>query len=239
MTLLYNQKIAILNSDPITSQVIQQAFSTDSVECHEFATLLALLDSLRTRRYDFYIMAWTVTDGQAITAISLLRQMHADNSPIIVFHDNDEQIITQALNVGADAFIAKPLRSKELVARVRAVLRRSRNLFSQDIGAIKLAHLEIDVTKNISYVDGLPVKLTNKELNLSHYLCERPNVTVSREELLNAVWQQKQTTQSRTIDAHINQIRRKLRLNYDPNSELYIQNIRGEGYQLVYTKIND
>jgi DNA-binding response OmpR family regulator len=146
--------------------------------------------------------------------------------PIVILTARDEEIdrIT-GLEIGADDYVAKPFSPRELIARVRAVLRRA----EPDAGAdeITLGDVSLDRGGRAVTVDGTPVELTGMEFDLLAYLIDHTGLVLSRERLLDRVWGLAFPGGTRTVDVHIAQLRRKL-----GRPEL-IRTIRGSGYKAV------
>jgi two-component system alkaline phosphatase synthesis response regulator PhoP len=136
------------------------------------------------------------------------------------------------LELGADDYIAKPFNPREVVARVRSVLRRS-----QGIGVIKpvrllqRAGLKMDLDRREVLVDDQPVELTVTEFNLLKALLEQPGYVFTRSELIEQALGYDYEGSERTLDSHIRNLRRKIEL--DPQQASYIQTVYGVGYRLV------
>ncbi len=147
--------------------------------------------------------------------------------PIIMLTARDEESDrVSGLEAGADDYVAKPFSPRELAARVKAVLRRSRpssppaELLTH--GPVTLSRARREVT-----VDDHPVELTQREFDLLAYLMERPGIAVGRDELLESVWGFVVPDQTRTVEVHVAQLRKKL-----GRPEL-VRTLRGVGYKLV------
>jgi DNA-binding response OmpR family regulator len=157
------------------------------------------------------------------------------------------------LEIGGDDYLTKPFVMRELVARVRANLRRSaamrgdnrgdgrqptsgqEGLLESDIAHagkshITIGHVHLDLAGRRVTVDGTPVPLKPKEFELISYLARRPDVAVSRETLLRDVWKYSYSVDTRTVDVHIRGLRQKLERN--PAHPQLIETVRGHGYRL-------
>ena len=237
MSVLLNKKIALLEDDILQAEVVQSALAADSIECHHFHSIMDLSTALKSEKFDLFLLDWQVEDGCAETILHLLRDMYNDKTPVLIISiHGDESIVSHALNIGADGFIRKPIRVKEFIARIRATLRRCYDRVLEDLGSIQIAHIELYEMENVVMVHGKPVALTRLERQLACYFCLHMNQTLTRKALMENIWQHSDSLQTRTIDAHVNQIRRKLQLN--EHSELQIQSIRGEGYRCVLLDIH-
>lgn len=156
---------------------------------------------------------------------SVLRQIRQDSKvPIIMLTARgEEQDELFGFELGVDEYIAKPFSPKILVARVEAILKRT----TKDISEIKdYAGIEIDKEGRTIKVDGKPIELSLREYELLIYLIENENIALSRDKILNNVWNYDYYGDSRTIDSHIKKIRHKL-----GKRGKYIKTMRGIGYK--------
>ena len=146
--------------------------------------------------------------------------------PIVILTARDEEVDrVTGLELGADDYVPKPFSPRELVARVRAVLRRAEP--DADDETVALGDVLVDRGGRTVTVDGLPIELTGKEFDLLAYLIDHAGLVLSRERLLDRVWGLTFPGGTRTVDVHVAQLRKKL-----GRPEL-IRTIRGAGYKAV------
>ena len=160
----------------------------------------------------------------------LIRREKKLTTPIIFLTAKDtENDLLTGFNIGADDYMAKPFSIKELQARIQAILMRSLQE-GPDFGEsqIEIGTLLIDLDAKQVFVDGEPIDLTKKELEILVLLARDPGKVFSREEILDRVWREDVFVMERTIDVHITRIRKKLR-----GSGIKIINRSGFGYCLV------
>ncbi len=160
----------------------------------------------------------------------ICRRVRAESDvPIIMLtarNDDIDKIV--GLELGADDYLTKPFNPRELVARVKAILRRSeRKTASSTKAAIQHGNLSIDPQRRLVLVNGEPVDLRMKEFDLLLTLAENPGVVFSRERLLDVVWGYDFAGETRTVDVHIAHLRHKLE-GMTPN----IETVWGVGYKL-------
>ncbi|EGG81521.1 hypothetical protein HMPREF9477_01648 [Lachnospiraceae bacterium 2_1_46FAA] len=136
----------------------------------------------------------------------------------------DEKDELQGFDLGVDEYIAKPFSPKILVARVEAILRRTNVLFSEE--SIDAGGIVIDKTAHLVTIDNQPIELSYKEFELLSYFVENQGIALSREKILNNVWNYDYFGDARTIDTHVKKLRSKLGDKGD-----YIKTIWGMGYK--------
>lgn len=149
------------------------------------------------------------------------------NLPIIVLTARGEEIDRViGLELGADDYVVKPFGQRELIARIRAVTRRSREPTPEPATVVGAGPLEVDLRTHRVTVDGTEVQLTRKEFDLLALLASDPGATRTRDEILEQVWDAHWYGPTKTLDVHVAALRRKLG---DPT---LIETVRGVGFRL-------
>ncbi|AIN81494.1 response regulator [Corynebacterium sp. ATCC 6931] len=134
--------------------------------------------------------------------------------------------VVLGLESGADDYVTKPFKPKELVARVRARLRRQEDSPSE---TLEVGDLTIDVPGHAVFRDGKEISLTPLEFDLLHTLASRPKQVFSRDELLEKVWGYQHTSDTRLVNVHVQRLRSKIEL--DPENPQIVLTVRGVGYK--------
>jgi len=170
-----------------------------------------------------------LADMRATEVLKRVREQPATRAKpvILVSSHNDEVDRVLAFELGADDFVAKPYSPRELALRLRAVLRRAQADPGRQLDRLQLDHLTIDVPGHEVAVDGRAVALTALEFKLLVDLARHRGLVRSREKLLEAVWHQPSTLETRTVDTHVKRLREKLGV-----AGRDIETVRGVGYRL-------
>lgn len=187
------------------------------------------LKKIRKDKYDLIILDLMLPGIQGIELCRILRNdPKTANLPIIMLTAKGEEVDRViGLEMGADDYITKPFSPRELIARVKAVLRRFLEK-SATQKVLTIGDLEIDTERYTVSIKGTPVKLSATEFKLLLFLAERKGKVFKRDQLLDAVWRDEAFVEPRTVDVHI----RRLRANIeeDPANPKYIKTMRGIGY---------
>jgi DNA-binding response OmpR family regulator len=167
-----------------------------------------------------------------IQGMELCRMLRNDpktaDLPIIMLTAKGEEVDKiLGLEMGADDYIAKPFSPRELVARVKAVLRRSIEKPAVE-KILKAGELKIDRERYTVSLKGKPVKLSAKEFKLLLFLAERKGKVFNRQQLLDAIWSEEAFVEPRTVDVHVRRLR--AHIEEDPANPRYIKTMRGIGY---------
>ncbi len=183
-------------------------------------------------RPDAVILDWMLPRMSGIEVCRQLRRKAETRSvPIIILTARSEETDkVRGLNVGADDYMTKPFSMPELVARVRALLRRAKP--SQQKGQLTFADIILDMDSHRVSRGGQYIHLGPTEFRLLQYFMERPGTVFSREELLNGVWGPDIYVEPRTVDVHIRRLRKALNTNNGPD---VIRTVRAAGYALDST----
>ncbi|MEX0720918.1 MAG: response regulator transcription factor [Balneolaceae bacterium] len=153
--------------------------------------------------------------------------------PVIILTAKEQEVDkVQGLSLGADDYLTKPFGVKELLARIKARLRRSGTYSSTgEVDLLQLGPVKIDLLESTVYhPDGKEVELTSREVELIRYLLKSANEPISRDELLEKVWRYEFSTNTRTVDVHISKLRAKIEVQ--PDDPRYLITLHGVGYML-------
>jgi len=179
----------------------------------------------RTNEYDLVILDNILPEKSGLEVCQEIRQ-YKKATPILlisVLTDPEEKI--KLLNSGADDYLAKPYNQEELLARIRALLRRQKTLHSP---TLSMGHIELDPIRNAVLIRGKDAGFTRKEFSILEYFLRNQGQTLSRSSLMEHVWGMESDLLSRTVETHISNIRKKLG---DRNHRL-LRSIPGFGYRL-------
>ncbi|MCG3468922.1 phosphate regulon transcriptional regulator PhoB [Xenorhabdus bovienii] len=177
---------------------------------------------------DLVLLDWMLPGG---SGIQLIKQMKRDSSTrdipvMMVTARGEEEDRVRGLDVGADDYITKPFSPKELVARIKAVLRRTSPISAEDI--INMDGLILDSSSHRVSSQGQNVEMGPTEFKLLHFFMTHPERVYSREQLLNYVWGTNVYVEDRTVDVHIRRLRKALEVG---RHDRMVQTVRGTGYR--------
>ena len=154
------------------------------------------------------------------------------NVPIIMLTARDTEIDkVVGLELGADDYVTKPYSSRELIARINAVLRRATQILPEDeqVGVIALGPIKLDIDRHIMTLNNMPISLPLKEFELLEFLMRNSGRVLTRSQLIDRVWGSDYFGDTKTLDVHIKRLRAKI--EKDPANPTYIQTVRGLGYK--------
>lgn len=224
-----NPKILIVEDEQAISEVLEYNLSKEGYEVElEFRGDTAL-DKIRSSSPDLILLDLMLPglDGLEICRI-LKRDQATSQIPLIVLTAKGEEVDRiVGLELGADDYITKPFSPREVVLRIKAVLRRSESHEAESTEALEVGALQLDVPGHRLLLEGREVPLTATEFRLLRILMERCNRVQTREKLLTDVWQYSEDVDSRTVDTHIRRLRRKL-----GDEAQRIDTVIGVGYRM-------
>lgn len=197
---------------------------------HAVTSAGSALDGLRLAvddAPDIVILDLGLPDLDGAEALRMLRAV-SDVPVIVATARDDDPTAVRALNAGADDFLAKPYSSLQLDARIRAVLRRSRN--EGPPPDLVIGQLHLSPGARTAAMDVTPLDLTPREFDLLQYLMERPDVVVTKRELLTEVWRVPPAGADKTVDVHLSWLRRKL--GESAAEPRYLHTVRGVGVKI-------
>jgi len=223
------KKILIVDDEPDIVELVSYNLKKEGFEIVAAFDGEEALARIRNDSFDFVILDLMLPGIQGMELCRILRNgPKTKNIPIIMLTAKGEEIDRiLGLEIGADDYMAKPFSPRELVARVKAVLRRAAEK-QADAKTIKLGNLLIDKEAYIVLKDGIALSLSTTEFRLLLYLAERMGKVFSRDQLLDAVWKDEAFVEPRTVDVHIRRMRAQI--EDDPSNPRYIKTRRGIGY---------
>jgi phosphate regulon transcriptional regulator PhoB len=223
------QKILAVDDEQDIIELLSYNLSREGFEVTTATDGGEALKKIRARRFDLVILDLMMPGIQGIELCRILRNdPRTKDLPIVMLTaKTDEVDRVLGLEMGADDYITKPFSPRELIARMKAVLRRSARALPEErnisVGELAINTETYSVTKN-----DVPLNLSPTEFRLLLYLVERRGKIFNREHLLNAVWKDEGYVEPRTVDVHISRIR--MQIEEDPANPVYIRTRRGHGY---------
>ncbi|MBC8951620.1 phosphate regulon transcriptional regulator PhoB [Xenorhabdus sp. PB62.4] len=177
---------------------------------------------------DLVLLDWMLPGG---SGVQIIKQIKRDNNTraipvIMVTARSEEEDRVRGLDVGADDYITKPFSPKELIARVKAVLRRISPMEAEDV--IDMNGLILDPVSHRVSSQGQDLEMGPTEFKLLHFFMTHPERVYSREQLLNYVWGTNVYVEDRTVDVHIRRLRKALEIG---KHDKMVQTVRGTGYR--------
>ncbi|MDK2976361.1 MAG: two-component system, OmpR family, alkaline phosphatase synthesis response regulator PhoP [Candidatus Marinimicrobia bacterium] len=223
-----NEKIAIVDDEADILELVSLHLKRSGFKVETFSDGKSFYDYLKNNNPDLTILDLMLPD---MDGLDICRDIRKDprhnNMPVVMLTARgDETDTVLGLELGADDYVTKPFSPKELVARVKAVLRRG--ISSQDSPLLNInQEVFIDTEKYEVTYRNKPVSLTPTEFRILTILCERKGMVFSRDQILDRLWGNEKAVLDRTIDVHIKHIREKL-----GEAGKYISNLRGIGYKV-------
>ncbi len=219
--------LLLLEDDPAIARTVVYALERDGFTVLHCLLLSDARRALQACRLDLLILDVGLPDGNGL---DLCREMRAQHpTPILMLSARTEEIDrVLGLELGADDYVSKPFSPRELVARVKALLRRS--ALKPERAHRAPGGFEVDLSGQRILLHGVPLALTRREVRLLGALLRGPGRIHSREQLLEAAWGDDNDSTDRTVDTHIKTLRAKLR-QADPSLECIVTH-RGMGYSI-------
>jgi len=229
-------QIGLVEDDPTQAKIIGTLVRNAGMDCLHYASELEFRRRMGPESIDLLLLDWNLP---GVSGLDLLRELRQANSvlPVVFLTGNDQESdIVTGLQAGADDYIVKPARPGELVARIRAALRRATPPNAPPL--IEDAEpFAFDLERRRLTLRGEPVELTDREFDLLVFLFQRRGKVVSRETLLSQVWRVGPNVTTRSIDTYVSRLRKRLDLQGD--SEWRLEGIYQHGYRLVRTHPED
>jgi two-component system phosphate regulon response regulator PhoB len=223
-------RILIVEDEQDLAGLIEYNLRQAGFETEHAPTGASALSRARANPPDLVLLDLMLPDLAGTDVLRMLKAEPATRRPsvVVVSAKGQESDRVQGLELGADDYIVKPFSVRELLLRVKAVLRRGGEEEAGEGGTLKAGDIELDVGRHEVRVGGQPAVLTALEFRLLRTLLERPERVQTREVLLSDVWGIQAEIHTRTVDTHIKRLREKL----GPAGDI-IETVRGVGYKLT------
>lgn len=220
------QKILIVDDEENIRKVIREYLEFEGFLCFEASNGEEAISCCKESSYDLVVLDIMMPKIDGFTVAKEIRKK--SNVPIIMLSARSEEYDKlYGFDVGIDDYVTKPFSPKELVARIKANLKRN-TIMNEEISYLGL---KIDTLGHNVYVDDKKINLTNKEYELLLYLIKNKNIVLTREQILNNVWNMDYLGEERTIDTHIKTLRSLL-----GKYKTLIVTVRGVGYKFEEIK---
>ena len=218
-------RICIVEDDESIRQLLKLTLENFQYEIVDFDNGADAHEYLLNHKVDLAILDLMLPRMNGYEILKQMRQKKLNKeTPVIILSAKDQEVDKiMGLDLGADDYMTKPFSVLELAVRIRTLLRRTK----KESDTIEQGILRIDVDQRIVHVQDQVVELTFKEFELLKYLTSNAGRAISREELLNQVWGYDFVGETRTLDVHINSLRKKL----GPIGRNYIKSVRQLGYR--------
>ena len=207
----------------------------EALEREGFATEIArtaadALELGKRVRPDLVLLDLMLPDGSGFDVCRELRA--ASPVPIIILSARGEEADrVVGLELGADDYVVKPFSAREVIARIRAVLRRTNAPAAPPAGPIEVGEVRLDASRRSVTLAGEPLELSRKEFDLLALLMREAGTVVGRERLIDEVWDVNWFGSTKTLDVHVSGLRKKLR--DDPGETRYLHTVRGVGFRFA------
>lgn len=233
--MVVNHKVFVLEDDNDISRLVRHHLEMAGYRVRTFSNTGHVLAEAQRERPSLFLLDIMVPGGDGL---ELCRQIRQAGTPVagipIIFltakTEETDRIV--GLEIGADDYITKPFSPRELVARVKAVLRRSERPLPPAV--INAGDLEINSSAMTLSVRGDPVVTTTTEFRLLHHLAGHAGQVFTRDQLLDAVWRDTSFVSPRSVDVYVRKLREKI--ERDPENPRYLRTVRGAGYRFEVPK---
>lgn len=216
----------VLEDDSRLRSLVVRTLTRAGLACDEASSLEQAEELLDLHGYDLLVLDRRLPDGDGLEVCRRARKKGFTNSVLVLTARDDPESTVEGLSDGADDYLGKPFDLAVLTARARALLRRNERRAEAELVS---GNLRLDAAKRTASRDGSVLELTAREFAILEILLRRPGAIVSREEILEQAWGEREEPMSNTIDVLIGRLRRKID---SPGRPSRIETVRGMGYRL-------
>ena len=223
------KKVLVVDDEASIREMLRLALEISDFECLEAADIHEAYRLITDESPDMVLLDWMLPGGSGIELLRRLKKEEATQAlPVIMLTAKiHEDNVVQGLEVGADDYITKPFAPKELIARMKAILRRSS---SEGVSEMRVGELVLEIDSRRVMLSQKALEMGPTEFKLLHFFMAHPERAYSRAQLLDRVWGTNVYVEERTVDVHIRRLRKALQAG-DPVYADLIQTVRGTGYR--------
>lgn len=220
------QKILIVDDEPDIIELIEYNLKKEGYQVFTASNGLEAIQVAKKTLPDLIVLDIMMPKLDGIETCRQLRAMPEFKSTFMVFLTarSEEYSEISGFNVGADDYIAKPIKPRALISRINAILRRNNMTETEVENKLEIGNLVIDREAYLVFQEGKKVVLAKKEFELLYLLASKPGKVFTREVILNNIWEDSVVVTNRTIDVHIRKLREKL-------GDDYVTTVKGVGYK--------
>lgn len=228
------RRILVVDDEEHILELLEYNLEQEGYQALKADTGEKALDILKKEEVDLVILDWMLPGMNGIDVLKKIRssENHSQLPVILLTAKGDEISKVLGLEIGADDYLTKPFGVHELFARIKAVLRRSNknNLKKEeDEGIIIIGNLEVNPSRRTVTVDDELIELSFKEFELLYLLAKNRGIVFTRNQLLERIWGYDYVGETRTVDVHISNLRKKI--ESDESHPVFIKTVRGMGYK--------
>ena len=222
-------QIAIVDDDPDIAALMMLWLEEEGHSCIHYSSGQDFIKAIRSKNFDIVLLDWIMPEFDGEQTLNWIKNHEDIDVPVIfVTQKATEDDVAKILTLGADDYITKPIRQKEMIARINAVARRANPRLDDEV--IEMEPYRIDTTSREVSIAGENIKLTEKEFKLVLFLFRNVGRLLSRDHILSAVWGYEMGMNTRTVDTHMSRIRKKLDIS--PEKGWRLSSIYHQGYRL-------
>jgi two-component system, OmpR family, response regulator RegX3 len=224
------KRILLVEDEPAIREAVGYALRQEGYDVREEASGMRALEAALAEPFDAVVLDLMLP---GMPGTDVCRRLRAESTvPILILTAKESEVDrVVGLELGADDYVTKPFSLAELLARVRALLRRRELDSTEAATALRFGDVELDLARHRVRVGSEPVPLTRSELRLLALLASDPGRVFPRRELMRELWASDHVGDERACDAHVVNLRRKLQR--DPSRPPLIETVRGVGYRLA------
>ena len=219
-------RILIIEDEEEIASFIKKGLASENFAVDWSGTGEKGMELAKTNNYDLVILDIKLPGKDGITVLKELREAKKTFPVIMLSVKSDTPTKIEALNIGADDYLTKPFSFEELLARIRALLRREKRITGPKL---KIAELELDALSHTVVRAGKSIKLNKKEFALLEYFMRNPGITLTRNMILEHVWDMSADPFTNTVDVHVRFLREKID---EGHAKKLLHTVHGYGYKM-------